>query len=179
MPRIELPTAVLRALEPGDLPRLYAYRNDPEVTRDLVGFSVHYSNAALAQWLESHARRTDEALWAIAARDDDRCLGHVGLYQIDHRVRRASFGILIGERAARGHGLGTAVTRAVVDYGFAELNLHRIELDVLATNARAIHIYEKLGFQHEGVLRQAQFRGGGYVDLVLMAVLDGEWRRGG
>jgi len=177
MPRIELPAAVLRALEPGDLPRLYEYRNDPDTTRDLVGFSVHYSRAALAAWLESHARRTDEALWAIAARDDDRCLGHVGLYQIDHRIRKASFGILIGDPAARGKGLGTAITRAVVDYGFAELNLHRIELDVLATNARAIHLYERLGFQREGVLRHAQFRGGAYVDLVLMAVLDGEWRR--
>ena len=177
MPRIEVGEVVLRALEPGDVPRLYEYRNDPETTRDLVGFSVHYSHAALAAWLASHAARTDEALWAIAARDDDRCLGHVGLYQLDHRIRKASFGVLIGERAARGRGLGKAVTRAVVDYGFAELNLHRIELDVLATNARAIHIYESLGFQREGVLRHAQFRGGAYVDLVLMAVLDGEWRR--
>lgn len=177
MARIELPAVALRALEPGDLPRLYEYRNDPETTRDLVGFSVHYSHAALAQWLESHARRTDEALWAIAARADDRCIGHAGLYQIDHRVRKASFGILIGDPAERGKGIGTAVTRAVVDYGFAELNLHRVELDVLATNPRAIHIYEKLGFRREGVLRHAQFRGGAYVDLVLMAVLDTEWRR--
>jgi RimJ/RimL family protein N-acetyltransferase len=177
MARIELDAVVLRALEPGDLPRLHEYRNDPETTRDLVGFSVHYSHAALAAWLESHARRTDEALWAIAARGDDRCIGHVGLYQLDHRIRKASFGILIGDPAQRGKGIGTAVTRAVVDYGFDELNLHRIELDVLATNARAIHIYEGLGFQREGVLRHAQFRGGAYVDLVLMAVLDAEWRR--
>lgn len=177
MARLELPSVVLRALEPGDLPALYTYRNDPETTRELVGFSVHYSHAALAGWLASHAARTDEALWAIAARADDTCIGHVGLYQLDHRIRKASFGILIGDPGSRGHGIGKAVTRAVVEYGFAELNLHRIELDVLATNARAIHIYETLGFQREGVLRHAQFRDGAYVDLVLMAVLDHEWRR--
>jgi RimJ/RimL family protein N-acetyltransferase len=67
------------------------------------------------------------------------------------------------------------VTRAVVSYGFAELNLHRIELDVLATNARAIHLYERLGFRREGTLRDAQFRGGVYIDLVLMAILEREW----
>jgi RimJ/RimL family protein N-acetyltransferase len=173
--RLELPDVVLRALEPGDLGPLYDYRNDPDTTRDLVGFSVHYSRAALTGWLESHARRADEALWAIAAREGDRCIGHVGLYQIDHRVRRASFGILIGDPAHRGRGLGTAVTRAVVSYGFAELNLHRIELDVLATNARAIHLYERLGFRREGTLRDAQFRGGVYIDLVLMAILEREW----
>lgn len=177
MAKLEVGEVVLRALEPADVPRLYEYRNNPETTRDLVGFSVHYSHAGLTAWLASHAARTDEALWAIATRDDDRCIGHVGLYQLDHRIRKASFGILIGDRASRGRGIGKAVTRAVVDYGFTELNLHRIELDVLATNARAIHIYEALGFAREGVLRDAQFRGGAYVDLVLMSVLDGEWRR--
>lgn len=173
---IETPRTTLRPLEPEDLDQLYLYRNDPEVMHWLGGFSAGYSHADLEQWLISHRNRRDEVLWAVASRPEDRCIGHVGLYQIDHRSRKAEFAILIGDADQQGKGIGKEVTKAVLAYGFDELNLHRITLSAIATNDRAIHLYASLGFTQEGLLREDVFREGRYIDVVLMAILEDEWR---
>ncbi len=174
---IELGQVHLRPLEPKDVAALYRYRNEWEVIRHLGGFSAGYSRRNLKEWIESHRNRADEVLWTIADARTDKCLGHVGLYQIDNRVRKAEFAILIGDRNAWGKGLGTTVTAAVLEWGFAQLNLHKISLTVLAANRRAIHVYRSLGFRDEGTLRHEQYRDGKYLDVLLMSVLEQEWRR--
>ncbi|NLG52108.1 MAG: GNAT family N-acetyltransferase [Chloroflexi bacterium] len=164
----------LRPLEPRDLDSLYRIKNDPEVTKWLGGFSTGYAMADLAEWLESHRGRRDEVLWAIAQTDSDVCVGHVGLYSIDQRVRVADFGILLSP-TVWGKGLGTECSRFAVEYGFDALNLNRIQLRVLTTNQRAIRLYHSLGFRDEGCLREAQFRSGQYLDVLLMGLLRSEY----
>lgn len=171
---IPLGQYILRRPEPKDVERLYLYRNDWKVIRTLGGFSSGYSIKDLHEWVEFHRNRNDEIIWVIVDRAEDICLGHVGFYGIDHRVRKAEFAILIGEKSCWGKGLGQSITQAMIDYGFDQLNLHRIELEVLANNARAIHIYEKLGFRREGIQRDAQFRDGQYIDVIFMALLEHE-----
>lgn len=167
----------LRKPEPHDVDSLYGFRNDPEVSSLLRGFSTGYSKANLVRWVESHGSATDEVLFVVADADD-KAIGHVALYQIDHRVRSAEFGIAIGDRSMWGQGLGRALTRFVIEYGFDELNLRRISLDVLATNERAIKLYHSLGFVDEGRLRQAQYRQGQYLDVLVMGLLAEEYPRG-
>ncbi len=170
---------VLRQLERKDLSALCQFKNDSEVAALLGGYSRGYSEEGLVDWLDFHRRRDDEVLWAIADQESDQCLGHVGLYQIDHRVRSAEFAILLGDKSRWGKGTGTRITVAVLDYAFDWLNLNRIELSVLDINPRAVHLYEKLGFSVEGIRRQAQFKNGAYVDVKLMSLLRGETSRGG
>lgn len=174
----QLEDVVLRRPEPSDAEALYAQKNDPEVALQLGGFSRGYSRADVAEWIERHRMATDEVLWVIADAKDGRCLGHVGLYRIDHRIRSAEFAIMIGDRAAQGRGLGKRLTRFCLDYGFGTLNLNRIELSFLATNERARKLYEGLGFRQEGVLRQAQYKAGRHLDVVLMSVLRDEFNAG-
>jgi len=165
-----------RRPEPSDLPALYDQKNDAEVKRMLGGFSHGFSRKDLEDWLESHRTRKDEVLWTIVATANGRCLGHVGLYRFDPIVRSAEFGIMIGAKDAWGKGIGRAATSYAVKYGFQRMNLNRISLTVLADNERAIQLYLKIGFVHEGVLRQAQFRDGVYVDLIAMSMLRGEFK---
>ena len=172
--RITSTSTILRRPEPRDVAQLYIYRNDPEVTDLLGGFSNGYSAADLTEWIDFHRKKSDEVIWVIADQAKDLCLGHVGLYNIDNRIRKAEFAIMIGDKASWGCGLGTSVSRDVINYGFEQLNLHRIELEVLSYNARAIRLYQKLGFRQEGILRDAQFRHGGYVDVVKMGLLEHE-----
>ncbi len=170
-----LDDVLLRALEPRDLDALYQQKNDPEVAELLAGFSAGYSRADLDDWLAFHRQQKDELLWAVADAQSDRCLGHAGFYRIDHRVRAAEYAIMLGDKEHWGRGLGTAVSRRLVAYGFEALNLNRVALSVLAHNDRARRLYAALGFREEGVLRQAQFKGGRYCDLVLMALLREEY----
>jgi RimJ/RimL family protein N-acetyltransferase len=55
------------------------------------------------------------------------------------------------------------------------MNLNRVYLRVFADNERGVHLYEKVGFQHEGCWRQAEFRHGRYHDLLWMSILRHEW----
>ena len=166
-------SVVLRRPEARDIDALYAQKNDPEVANLLGGFSLGYSRRDLEGWIEAHRTRRDEIIWVIADSETDTCLGHVGLYNIDGRIRSGEFAIMIGEKSAWGKGLGTEVTRYVLDYAFDALNRNRVHLTVLATNPRAIAVYEKLGFEREGVMRQAQFKRGAYIDVVVMGKLRG------
>lgn len=171
---IALGEVVLRRPEMEDVEALYHQKNDPAVASLLGGFSTGYSREDLRRWVEAHRTRADEVLWVIASAEDGRCLGHVGLYQIDHRIRSAEFAIMLGDRAAQGRGLGRLCTRFMVEYGFRELNLNRISLQVLATNERALGLYRSLGFREEGRLREAQYKGGTYIDVVMMGILRSE-----
>jgi ribosomal-protein-alanine N-acetyltransferase len=173
---IDLGDVSLRALELKDVEYLYTYRNDWKVIQHLGGFSAGYSRANLEDWVKRHSNRPDEVLWTIADAATDQCIGHVGLYQIDNRVRKGQFAILVGDKAFWGKGLGKRVTLAVVAWAFEQLNLHKISLQVLTNNRRATHIYESVGFRAEGVLRDEQFRDGHFLDLMLMAVFEDEWR---
>ena len=167
----EIAGVVLRLPESRDAAALYAQKNDAEVANLLGGFSRGYSESDIGRWIESHRGRSDEALFVIADHETDACLGHVGLYGIDHRVRSAEFAIMIGAKDAWGRGLGTEISSYICDYGFQWLNLNRIELTVLASNTRAIALYKKLGFLQEGLKRQAQYKAGKYLDVCCMARL--------
>lgn len=165
----------LRKPEPGDVEALYRQKNDPENAALLGGFTKGYTRADLARWVEAHARAEHEALYIIADASD-ACLGHVGLYEIDPRIRSAEFAILLGEPSARGRGLGRICTSFMLRFGFDSLQLHRIHLQVLDSNPRARKLYEGLGFRHEGTLRHAQWKDGRFLDVHVMAILEDEWR---
>lgn len=172
---IDLGGYILRTPELRDVERLHSYKNDWEVIKGLGGFSTGYSTRDLEEWVEFHRKKNNEVLWVIAEQESDLCVGHVGLYNIDYRVRSAEFAILIGDKNCWGKGLGKEVTAEVVNYGFKQLNLHRIHLSVLNANERALSLYEKIGFKVEGVLRHEQYRDGQYLDVTIMGVLEDEW----
>jgi RimJ/RimL family protein N-acetyltransferase len=73
--------------------------------------------------------------------------------------------------------LGYDVLHTLVRFGFEQMNLNRIYLRVHEKNERGIHLYGKVGFQHEGRWRQAEFRQGHYQDLLWMSILRHEWNR--
>lgn len=75
-----------------------------------------------------------------------------------------------------GRGLGRQVLRAILDKAFGELSAHRVWLDVYDDNHRALHVYRLLGFVAEGTLRECIQREDGYHSLVVMAILESEYR---
>lgn len=162
----------LRKPELTDIDALHRFKNDPSVAALLTGTSTGWSRPDLQRWVEAHCTASDEALWVIAD-SEDRAIGHVGLYKIHLVHRSAEFAIVL-DRSTWGKGIGVRATRAMVDYGFDELNLERIELQVLADNERAIAVYRKFGFREEGLLRRAVFKGGRFHDVLVMAVLSDE-----
>jgi diamine N-acetyltransferase len=78
--------------------------------------------------------------------------------------------------AEPGRGVGRAALRQVMRMVFDELGAHRLWLDVATTNTRARELYRSEGFVEEGILREAARKASGYASLVLMSLLDDEYR---
>lgn len=107
---------------------------------------------------------------------DDALVGTIGLYEIEWANRTAWIGVGIGRREDWGKGYGTEGMELLLRYAFDELNLRRLQLTVIAYNARAIRMYEKLGFVREGAYREFVERDGERHDLFLYGLLRSEWR---
>jgi RimJ/RimL family protein N-acetyltransferase len=75
----------------------------------------------------------------------------------------------------RGHGLGREIARLVLAWAFSVLGAHRIELEVLASNSRAIDCYLACGFRQEGIRHEAGLYLDGWNDFILMGVLQSEY----
>jgi diamine N-acetyltransferase len=170
----------LRAIEREDLPRFHAWLNDEEITEGLSRY-LPFSFVEEERWFEQMlARPSEEHPFAIELREDEswQLIGNVGLFNLDATARGAELGIFIGERARWDKGYGTEILGLMLRHSFETLNLNRVYLRVFANNARARRSYEKAGFVLEGTLRQAAFRSGQYIDMLIMSVLRSEWERG-
>ena len=169
----------LRAVEEVDLENVFTWMNDWEVKR-WVGSPARYpfSRAEEAEWVKKAVLRTKppDISFAIETLAEARHFGNLGLHGIDGADRKASLGIMIGDHGFWSHGYGTDAICTVLRYAFDEMNLHRVWLEVLADNARGIACYLKCGFVEEGRLRQDRYRGGEWIDLLVMGVLDHEFR---
>ena len=170
-------TVVLGPLLDSDLRTLFAWINEPEQ----VHWNSPYkpvSETDHREWFDAIRKRTDVAIFGIRTASEERLIGSCQLRNIDPVHRNAELQIRIGEVGERGQGHGTEAVRQLVRFGFRELNLHRVYLNVFAHNASAIRAYEKAGFRREGVLREAAHIDGRYVDVVVMGILRSETLEG-
>jgi RimJ/RimL family protein N-acetyltransferase len=172
-----------RHAERSDIPTFVEWLNDPEVRKGIVIY-LPMSLVEEEAWFENMNKRpVDERVLCIEVRqpgaegqgDTWKLIGTCGFIDIDWRNRSAEFGILIGDKSVWNQGYGTESVRLLVKVGFETLNLNRISLRVFQTNPRAIRAYEKAGFAHEGRQRQAEYKDGHYIDVLVMSILREEW----
>jgi len=135
------------------------------------------SQAQIAADLEL-AKSSNTIVFAIRTVGDGALIGTVGFFEIEWANQVAWLGMGIGERNAWDQGYGTEALHLALQYAFDELNLHRITLTVIAYNERAIALYEKAGFQREGVFREFGQRDGRRYDMYLYGLLRSEWELG-
>ncbi len=167
----------LRAPERNDIPMFVRWFNDAEVTAGLSLF-LPMSLAQEEQWFENMLKLPaveHPMVMEVQQGDDWLAIGNVGLMAFDNVAHSAELGIVIGEKDYWDQGYGSETIKVLLKHGFETLNLHRIFLRVSSFNERAIHAYEKIGFVHEGRLRQATYYQGAYHDLLMMSVLRHEW----
>ncbi|GAA0695790.1 GNAT family protein [Kitasatospora atroaurantiaca] len=153
---------------------LAAVAADPEADR-LTGTHETFSLETLERWYGSRAEHPDRLDLAMVERTTGVCVGEVVLSDLDVHNRSCSFRISLFDRRSFGQGLGTEASRLILGHAFESVGLHRIELLVFAFNPRARHVYEKIGFIHEGTRRDALCWNGEWIDGHTMAILADEW----
>lgn len=135
------------------------------------------ARAFVGQWSEERHLATmtgGDARYYISETEWGEVQGYAilrGLKETSGSIELKRVVVAVPER-----GLGKQILKEVMRIVFRELGAHRLFLDVFEDNARARHVYERLGFQYEGVMREAAERHGQWCNLRLMSILESEYR---
>jgi ribosomal-protein-alanine N-acetyltransferase len=164
----------LRPVRPEDHPDILRWQNDPE-----VAWWMDYERTfTLEDIRESEENASRDGHPFLIETADGRGIGRIGLNGFSERDRTCSLYIFIGERDVWSMGHGSDAMRLLLAWGFETFDLHLVQLWSLATNARAIRAYGKVGFRIDGVLRERSLKSDGKrYDRTHMSITRAEFAR--
>jgi RimJ/RimL family protein N-acetyltransferase len=166
----------LQAFAREDFQRLISWISSPEFLLQWAGpiFRFPLDTAQLKGYLAA-VGETPPVRRIFKAVAGGEVVGHIELDAINRRNSSARMSRVLITDAWQGRGAGRAMVQALLEFGFGELGLHRIDLVVFDFNLTAIACYEKAGFVREGQIRDARRMGDGYWSLYQMSMLENEW----
>ena len=165
----------LRPFSEDDIDRVTELLRAPEIAATTLNIAHPYSRDHAAGWISSHpeAAEAGTALtWAVWLQDDDLLVGAIGMH-IDAHNRRGTLGYWLGV-PYWSQGYMSEAARAVVEYGFSQLDLHRIEATRMPENIGSGRVMEKAGMNYEGTLRGYFLKDGVFLDAAMYAVIRDE-----
>jgi len=166
----------LRPLERADLPRYQELFSEPEISLLYGGLGVPENLAKLQRRYDAGEYDTTDRFVLLVIEAEGTLIGAMQLRNTENLPSRAAtFGIIIGDPAYLDRGYGTEASTLLLDYAFAVLGYHKINLDLFEYNARALAMYEKLGFVVEGRRRENHWSRGRFWDDILMGITAEEW----
>ena len=157
-----------------DMPKLLEWRNNPNHRK----YYREYRESNIEDqitWYENIMMK--DPSWhhfVVKPINSNKIIGVVFLNHIHPVYKTGEFGITLGDPEYRGKGYGRDMLETLIKYGFEELNLNRIWCEVYSNND-SMHLYRKIGFKDEGVLRQHVFKNGEYLDSYVLGMLKTEY----
>jgi [ribosomal protein S5]-alanine N-acetyltransferase len=153
-PRLITERLVLREFTEDDAADIFRFRRDREVQKYNTDPMRDVSEArGLIRTMHAWFVTRQAIQWGITLRDEDRVVGICGIHDLSRRHRRAYVGYDLA-REQWGRGIASEAMRAVVRFGFEQLDLNRLEAITIAENVRSIRLLERIGFLLEGVRRE-------------------------
>lgn len=165
-----------RALEPEDYKISVKWRNDDEINSMIGGPKYFVSSEYEKKWVENKilGNSTDTAL-AVCLKENKKYIGNVYLSEIDWINRSGRCPILIGDKNERGKGFATEAQLLILKFAFYERGLNRVFAHVLESNKASLRMYEKCGYQKEGILRHSVYKNGKFENQFILSILRSEF----
>ena len=179
-PPVRLVTArlTLRPLELADWPALHAFTGDAEVQRYITGAPLsEMETRSLIQTLRDWEREQPPRAYpfAFVQTEDGLVIGFGGLYWTKGLERwQAELGYTL-HHDYWGRGFASEAGEALLRFGFTDLRLHRVFAECHPDNLASARVMQRLGMRYEGRLREVEWNGGGWWDMLHYAILDHEW----
>ena len=161
---------VLRDFRPGDAEAVHRWFNDERVTADLVGSRDEFSLEDAGTWIERAIDTSRDRKWAIAIDGNDDAVGFVALFGLERELG-PELAVLVGDPHAWGKGVDREAERQACIEAFRTFEAHRVHAEIPATNQAAQKVVTFLGFQREGVMREAIRRGDERIDNQVWGLL--------
>lgn len=161
----------IRAIEKTDIDFLHKLYNNPAIMN--FWFEEAYNSK---ESLEENFERQAEANRSrgFILQKGEVKLGFVALFYIEPIHRKAEFAIMM-DPDQQGKGYAKIATKLAMDYAFRTLNLNKLYLIVDQENEKAEHIYEKIGFEQEAILKDEFFINGAYHSIVYMSIFQKDY----
>ena len=157
----------LRQAEPEDIDYIMALEYAPENVKYIVPFTREIHMAAIKD-----AKSTMDVI--VERKEDGAPVGYLMISGMDNAFRKVEWThVVIGEK---NKGYGHEAMKLIKAWSFDDMHFHRGWLDCKEYNAAALHLYESEGMQREGLLRETICTNGVYENLIVLGILDREFR---
>ena len=176
-PILQTTRLLLRPFALADAPDVQRLAGAPEVADMTLNVPHPYEDSMAEQWISSQPEQFvsgTTVTYAITLQENEALIGAVGL-TVTPVHRRAELGYWQGVPYWN-QGYMTEAAGALINYGFTEMDLHKITASHFARNPASGRVMQKLGMVQEGVLRQNVHKGDGFEDLALYGLLAEDWR---
>jgi len=177
MPDLATERLILRPMRESDADDMYSYASRNDVTEYLL-WSPHPSRGYTRDYLRyisSRYKLGDFYDWAVIEKTSGKMIGTCGFTRFDPPHNGAEIGYVLGPDY-HGRGYATEAAERVVEYGFSELGLHRIEARFMMGNEASLKVMEKLGMTFEGYKRDGMLVKGKYRTIGVCSIIENEWK---
>jgi RimJ/RimL family protein N-acetyltransferase len=152
-----------------------SWLNDKEVCKyNRHATFPNTKNKTLA-YINSLKDNPSSVVFAIIEKESSLHVGNIALQNIDFINSNADISIILGEKSAWGKSYATECYKAIIDYAFKILNLHRLYIGTHEKNIAMQRVAQKLGMRHEGTKKEAIFKDNRYYDVFLYGLLKDEY----
>lgn len=173
-PELRTERLLLRQISPGDIHEVFRGLSHPEVIKHYgVSFSSLEATQEQMDWYANMIQEDSGRCWAICSPDNKLFYGVVTLVFWKKEHRKAETGYWIFPEYW-GKGFVSEAMEKVLEYGFTEMNLHRVSAEAEDDNAGSLGVLKKLGFVQEGTLRECEIKDGKFINLHIYAKLSGK-----
>ncbi len=176
---IETERLLLRPFRYTDDDAMLQYWVADEHIQSLYAEPVYTTKEAVKGLLDAYIgsyERKDVYRWAIIFKENAACIGQIAYFLVDSRNHFAELEYCIGADF-QCRGLATEATKAVIDYGFTRIGLHKIQISHKEGNLPSKRVIEKCGFRYEGTLRDFFFADGAYIGRRYYSMLESEFEK--
>ncbi len=174
---IETERLILRQFAYSDDDTMLKYWIADEKIQSMYSEPTYTTKEAVNELLDKYISsydKNDYYRWAIISKDNNECIGQIAFFLVDSKNNFAEIEYCIGSDF-QCKGLATEATKAVIDYGFKNIGLHKIQICHKSINIPSRRVIEKCGFHYEGTLRDFFYMDGKYVDRLYYSILENEY----
>ncbi len=166
----------LRSLSKNDVFPFYNWLNDLEsIKYSLSSFQKINSQKEIDLWFEILLQDEKNLNLGIFLKETNQLVGYAGICKISEQNQSGEYFIFIGDKSVWGKGIGSQVSKQLIEIAFQDKKLNRLMLTVSELNIGGVKAYQKAGFIIEGRLRQSCFRDGAHHDKIIMSILRDEY----
>jgi [ribosomal protein S5]-alanine N-acetyltransferase len=172
LPTLETERLLLRKITLDDVEGMFSYASNDEVTK-YVTWDTHRSLADTKQYIEFVLSRYENkqiAPWGIESKETKEFIGTIDFVWWQPAHQKAEIGYVISDKYW-GKGIATEASKKLIQFGFEEMDLVRIQAICFVENAASARVLEKVGMTFEGILRKAMFVKGKHRDLKLYSII--------